>query len=258
MGRNWLRVLRANPRFEVVAVVDPVAPEATDKKWPTCVATPTDRHQSAIVTVMNGAHALIEKPLAPTFGQCVSLIRAANECGGHLAVGHVERFNPAVVALQETILPGDIGAPVHVDATRIGPRPASVAPGNNVSIDLAVHDVDLAALLLGPLRALGCSHSSDDCVRYFESLGGARAAVHASWLSETKERSIHVIGTDGTLHADLIAQTLQVGGYPEPMRLARAEPLALEAEAFADLIETGNYGRLATGLEAATAVALVT
>ncbi len=263
MGRHWLRVIRANPRFELVSVVDPVAPEATERIGPTyefdaaIVATPTmsRAHDANLVL---GSHVLVEKPLASTVAECCAIVRAAEDSGNRLAVGHVERFNPAFVALQREILDGRIGAVVQVETARIGPRPAIVAPGNNAVLDLAVHDVDLLALLLGPLRLVSSTRDVDEGHLAFSALNGACGTVEVGWRSVVKARSINVIGTSGALHASLIDQTLRDVGRSEDIPVVRAEPLALQLDAFADLIETGNHGRLATGIEAMAAVELVT
>src|SRR6185295_8566276 len=72
--------------------------------------------------------------------------------GVRLAVGHVERFNPAIRKLREVIRGGWLGEPIHFSFTRIGGYPETIPEGNNVLLDLAVHDVDVLRSLVGPVK----------------------------------------------------------------------------------------------------------
>src|SRR5687767_9247493 len=130
MGKNHLRVLRDTPGFELVAVVDAHAPPPSDlgniqffrsvKELAALdfeaavIATPTATHY-AIATefIAMGKHLLVEKPIASTYEEARKVIAAAQAKKLTLAVGHVERFNPAVRKLREVIREGWLGTPIH-------------------------------------------------------------------------------------------------------------------------------------------------
>ncbi len=281
MGRNWLRVIQASPRFELVGTVDPDRTRTVDgvMAWPNVcqidvwprvdawiVVTPTEMHrETATAALSHGKPTLVEKPLASTVGDCRRITRAARDHCAAIAVGHVERFNPAIVALSDVIDSGAIGSPIHYSVTRVGGYPSAVTPGNNVTLDLAVHDLDILAQLMGPLgvKASVC-HASvradvcDTAEILLEAVGGASATVHVNWITPCKVRTMRVTGTAGVAFVDLIAQTVEVasGSQRESVVVKRAEPLALQLDAFADYIESGVIGNLASGEEATRAVVL--
>jgi UDP-N-acetylglucosamine 3-dehydrogenase len=294
MGKNHLRVLAETPGFEVAAIVDPRA-EAPDLQVPllrttrelraidfdaAVIASPTETHQDlALELIAMGKHVLVEKPLASTFAGGKALLLAARAKGVLLAVGHLERFNPAVRKLREVLREGLLGTPIHFADTLI--------TGNNVLLDLAVHDIDVLRSLLGPLRL---EHSIchvtwkegvfDTAEIFLGSGSGATAAVHVNWTTPTKIRSIRVTGTRGVCFVDYILQTceLQGGSLLKPLEpdsasfdaieeayratdrivfgVQRVEPLRAQAEQFLALLGGGSAGELCTGRDALAAVLL--
>lgn len=272
MGRRHVRCLLLNPRFNVIATVDPLAPEASHGALTTraydaaIIATPTPTHFDVARSLLRpGLALLVEKPLAGAHAAAVDLAKAAQAQGTKLAVGHVERFNPAVQALATLLQEGRIGTPIHVSCTRVGGYPAAVTPGNNVSLDLAVHDLDILSTLLGPLKVVASvCHSTvrpdvcDTAEILVRAESGASASCHVNWTSPCKVRQMRVTGTGGVCFVDLIAQTVEVvvGEERTAIEVPRAEPLALELDAFANLIEGRDSGPLCTGEEAAVAVRL--
>ena len=91
---------------------------------------------------------LVEKPIAATSSQGEELAQAAEALGLILAVGHIERFNPAVRRLYELIQEGALGRITSCIARRVGVMPPRVRDADIV-IDLAVHDIDVFDYLLG-------------------------------------------------------------------------------------------------------------
>ncbi len=281
MGRNWLRVIQSNRRFELVGTVDVDRSRVVDgvMTWQRAldvdihpevdawiVATPTGTHCEAMSAVLVGSKpTLVEKPLASTVTECRSIIRKAARERSPLVVGHVERFNPAVVALGNVIASGRIGTPIHYSVTRVGGYPSAVTPGSAVTLDLAVHDLDILSRLMGPLgvKASVCHASvrSDVCDTaeiLLEAVDGASATVHVNWITPVKVRTMRVTGTHGVAFVDLIAQAVEIASSAGrvAVEVKRAEPLALQLDAFADYIETGVIGNLASGEEATRAVVL--
>lgn len=304
MGKAQLRVMRDTPGLEIVGVVDPKvigaeAPELgalpryekiSDVDPSTfdavVIATPTALHfEAARESIALGKHLLVEKPITSTFAQARELLAAAAEKNVRLAVGHVERFNPAVRKLREIIREGWLGTPIHYSFTRVGGYPDTLISGNNVMLDLAVHDLDILRQLAGPLRlAHSMCHAIwkegvvDTAEIFLATQTGPSASMHVNWVTPTKIRSIRVTGTRGVCFVDYVLQTCELmGGHlvkaVEPTSTSfasfqdlyratdriqfgviKVEPLRAQAEEFHRYLTTGDVGELATGADAAAAV----
>ncbi len=250
MGKNHLRVVQESPAFRLRAIVDPVLAKNTDQVngvpvvatldgvpndqyRAAVVATPTETHHAmALALIARGKHMLIEKPLASTVAQCAEIRDAAQRANVRIAVGHVERFNPVVRKVAEVIKSGWAGTPIHYTFTRVGGYPDSVKDGNNVLIDLAVHDLDILQMLAGPVSLLASvCHDTlqkgiyDTAEMLLKSSDTASASVHVNWITPTKIRSLRITGSKGVVFADLIQQTCTIYGGsllrrgPEPQGL---------------------------------------
>jgi UDP-N-acetylglucosamine 3-dehydrogenase len=234
-----------------------------------------------------GKHLLIEKPIASTFQQGRAILQAAHAKGVRLAVGHVERFNPAVRKLREIIKEGFLGTPIHFSFTRVGGYPETVLAGNNVMLDLAVHDIDVLRSIVGPVKL---EHSMchvtwregvfDTAEIFLAASNGPSATVHVNWVTPTKIRSIRVTGTRGVCFVDYILQTCELYGgsllksiepssssYDAIQELYRStdkiqfgvqkeEPLRAQAKQFYRFLTEGDAGELCTGRDALAAVLL--
>lgn len=304
MGRNHLRVLRETPGFELVGVVDGKASPPADLgavpflrsigelaklAFDTAVvATPTATHHDvALELIAMGKHLLIEKPIASTYAEGREVLAAAHAKKVKLAVGHVERFNPAVRKLREIIKEGFLGTPIHFSFTRVGGYPDTVLSGNNVMLDLAVHDIDVLRSLVGAVKL---EHSMChvtwregvfDTAEILLAAGtGASATVHVNWITPTKIRSIRVTGTRGVCFVDYMLQTCELFGgsllkHDEPSSssfenlqelyrttdriqfgVRKEEPLRAQAEQFRRFLNDGEVGELCTGSDALAAVLL--
>lgn len=304
MGRNHLRVLRETPGFDLVAVVDAKASPPADLGSiqflrevkdlakvdfeAAVIATPTATHHDvALELIAMGKHLLVEKPVASTYAQGRRLIEAAQEKGVKLAVGHVERFNPAVRKLREVIREGWLGTPIHFAFTRVGGYPDTVLAGNNVLLDLAVHDIDVLRSLVGNVKL---EHSTchvtfregvfDTAEILLGAASGASASVHVNWITPTKIRSVRVTGTRGVCFVDYILQTCELMGGSllkniEPVTASfdvlqelyrstdrvqfgvqKVEPLRAQAGQFYSFLHGAEAGELCTGYDALAAVLL--
>lgn len=304
MGRNHLRILRDTPGLELVAAVDANAAPPPElgglelrrslddlEEVPfdaAVIATPTATHgEVALRLIEMGKHLLIEKPIASSFEQSRLVLAAAEKKGVRVAVGHVERFNPAVRKLREVIREGWLGTPIHLAFTRVGGYPETVLSGNNVLLDLAVHDIDVFRSLVGEVKVEhAMSHATfhegvfDTAEIFLASAMGPSASVHVNWITPTKIRSIRVTGTRGVCFVDYILQSCELMGgsllkkiEPETpsfellQELYRAtdriqfgvqklEPLRVQAMAFRQFLETGEAGELCLGRDASAAVLL--
>ncbi len=171
------------------------------------VAVPTMSHEAVSREAVGaGVHVFVEKPLAPDLGAADRLIAAAGKRGVVLQVGHVERFNPALVAARPYL-----DRPLFVESHRLAPftpRSLDVA----VVLDLMIHDVDLLCSLVGrPVTELAAAgvpvltrHVDIANARLgFE--GGAVANLTASRVSVTRVRKLRVWQRSGYLSLDLAA-----------------------------------------------------
>ena len=236
MGRHHVRVLQDIDRAELVAIADPDPRSLTaalrgrdlrgyadykemlDREHLdlVVVAVPTSMHQAVATTAMErGAHVLIEKPIAATVDEASELIEAAARTHRWLAVGHLERFNPAIVALKHRLDEGDLGRVFRLHARRMGPFPARIRDVG-VVIDLATHDIDISRYLLGsePVRifaetARRIHTDHEDMVSAllrFED--NAVVQLDVNWLTPTKIRELTLTGERGMFHANYLTQEL--------------------------------------------------
>ncbi len=260
MGRNHLRVLRENPRFEVVGIVDvdaEVRHLAEGLKIPWRRQIPSDGYQAAIIAtrayqhflandVPGGIPTLVEKPLAETADTARALIRPK------LVVGHIERFNPAVRALRALLEAKGLGPVLSASTERVGSPPATEA---DIVTDLAVHDIDICRWLFGPLRVEASMCEEKRANMELLSATSVNIEIAVDWTSPHKARSLTVTGLLGTATVDYMAQSLTVLGVAQ--KIERVEPLLAELNAFGDFVETGKRApELCSAEDGAAAVQL--
>ena len=302
MGKNHFRILREAAGFELVAAIDAAEKppfdlggvryakslsELDDASYDCAVvATPTvSHHQLALDLIARGKNLLVEKPIASSFALGQEVLLAAQKKGVRLAVGHVERFNPAVRKLREVLKAGMLGTPIHFAFTRVGGYPETILAGNNVILDLAVHDIDVLRSLVGPVRLEhAMSHVTwkpgvfDTAEMFLASQTGASATVHVNWVTPTKIRSLRVTGTRGVCNLDYMLQTCELLGgsllanrEPEELGFEKlqeiyrttdriqfgiqnVEPLKVQIGQVATFFDGGSPGELCTGADALAAV----
>jgi UDP-N-acetylglucosamine 3-dehydrogenase len=181
------------------------------------VCVPTSMHFSVAKDVIGrGVNVLIEKPISGTLEEAEQLIAMAGRAGVKLAVGHVERFNPAVQKLKEMIDQGKLGNITSMLARRVGLFPPQIKDAN-VIIDLAVHDIDIFSYLLGrsPEKAsasLGRALSGDreDYADIFMNYGETNGLIEVNWITPVKIRVLNVTGTKGYAELNYVTQELVI------------------------------------------------
>jgi UDP-N-acetylglucosamine 3-dehydrogenase len=281
MGRNHARVYNEMPEAELAAVADLDLELAqnvvrlhggcayTDYRvmleevQPTVVsvAVPTQTHcQITLDALEAGCHVLVEKPIAATLEEGRCMIERAAELGRVLAVGHIERYNPAVIELKRRLDEGELGLIFQIHARRLGPFPARVRDVG-VIVDLAPHDLDIMRHITGKEVRRLYAETEQEIHTAHEDLfsglirfeGGVVGVLNINWLTPTKVREITVTGQRGMFLANLLTQDLYfyeneeagdldwshlsllrgVGeGQMVRLRLHRREPLRAELEAF--------------------------
>ncbi len=117
------------------------------------IAVPTELHRDvALQALERGIHVLIEKPIAATSAEGGEIVRKAQEKGLTIAVGHTERFNPAVLELKRRLDAGELGQVFQMRARRLTPSPGRILDVG-VVLDIATHDLDIVRYLsAAPVR----------------------------------------------------------------------------------------------------------
>ncbi len=280
MGRHHARVLRELDGVELVAIADPGGdPHGVAGSLPilpdlesliavgvdiAVVAVPTRFHEDAALQLAAaGVHTLVEKPIADTLEAGQRMVDAFESAGLVGAVGHIERFNPALQEMRRRIAAGDLGEIYQVITRRQGPFPARIADVG-VAKDLASHDIDLTAWVVQSdyrtvfaQTALKSGREHEDMIIASGRLANGVIVNHiVNWLSPMKERITVATGEAGALVADTATGDLTFyanGTIPlewesvtafrgvsegDVVRYAfpKREPLRVEHEAFRDAV----------------------
>lgn len=218
------------------------------------IALPTPLHyQIGKECLEAGIHCLIEKPLCEKVEEAEELIQIAQEKNVILQVGHIERFNPAVLAAQEYVK-----NPKFIEVNRLGPYDPRVSH-IGVVLDLMIHDLDIVLYLVNSevknLEAFGATVISDHedivkCRLRFEN--GCIVDLSASRVSLEHYRKIRIFQQDAYLSIDYGKKDLKIYRRKAPVirsfsdieilqpRLLKEEPLKLELEHFLHCIESGK------------------
>jgi UDP-N-acetylglucosamine 3-dehydrogenase len=247
------------------------------------VATPTSNHlETASALLVAGKHVLVEKPIAPTLEEADQLIALAEQRSLVLAVGHVERFNPAVRELKNRIDEGAIGDVLSLNARRVGVMPPQIKDAN-VIVDLAVHDVDVFRYLLGAgypeelyvNAGRAIAEYQFDFADVFLRLGGVACFLQVNWITPVKIRTLSVTGTKAYAEVEYVTRRLDIYSAlaihevetfadleeyseqpPERIELAHLEPLAVELTEFLRAVR-GEPGEIVSGEEARASMEVV-
>ena len=214
------------------------------------VAVPTSLHKDvALEFIKEGASVLVEKPIADTIENAETIITAAEEMGVTLMVGHVERFNPAVLRLKELISQGELGKLVTISAKRVGPMAKRIRDVG-IIIDLGVHDIDVISYLFGEpvknvyARAGNVLHPAgvEDHALITLGFDEGTGIVETNWLTPHKTRTLIVVGTGGIAYLDYIEQSLKLynSDWVKEAKIQRREPLRNEIEHFIECVEEGK------------------
>jgi predicted dehydrogenase len=273
LGRFHAQKYAALPAAELVAVVDASAEnrakaaaetgcravadyrDVLDAVDAVSIATPTPLHYPiAKECLERGIHVLVEKPITTTLDEARSLVETAARKGRVLQVGHLERFNAAILALA-----GTLRTPRFVESHRLAPfkeRGTDV----NVVLDLMIHDIDLIQSLVGApivsIDAVGSSVFSaglDIANARIRYANGCVANTTASRVSMKMERKLRLFQDDAYISIDLQQKILTIVRKPpagsdlakgqvliEERTYDQGDALLFEIEAFLQSIITGS------------------
>lgn len=179
------------------------------------ITVPTALHKEvALFCISHGVNILVEKPLAPSVKEAKLIAQTAQKKEIVLTVGHVERFNPAVLKLKDLIKEGLLGKIVSIVIKRVGLFPPRVKDINVVT-DLAVHDLDIVCTLLDKfpksIFATGGKGINDDRIDYadiFLDFDSTSCYLQVNWMTPIKIRTLSVTGTLGYAELDYVTQEL--------------------------------------------------
>ncbi|MFD2263859.1 Gfo/Idh/MocA family oxidoreductase [Lacibacterium aquatile] len=204
-----------------------------------------------------GIPCLIEKPLAVTREECVLLIEAADKAGVPVAVGHVERFNPAIRKAAELLKDQTI---LMMEARRLNPGSARILD-TDVIIDLMVHDLDVIQFLAvadpTALSAHGIARNKPGVADHASALldfdGKVMATVTASRMTQTRIRELLIQTASGLLAVNYLTQEVRasralIDGSDangsdlalEPVMVVQGQSLATELAVFCAAIRKGR------------------
>lgn len=280
MGVNHLRVLRdfETDQLELVGLAEELEPvlqraasrfhvtgytdyrQMIEKTHPDLVAVvvPTHLHfEVAAYALERGIHILLEKPMASTLNEAYTLITLAREHRVKLAVGHIERFNPAIIGLKRRLVNGELGKIFHLHARRLGPFPPRIRDVG-VTLDLATHDIDVMRYLADAeiehvyAETQRRIHSTreDLVLGIMRFTNDAVGVLDVNWLTPTKIRELSVTGEKGMFLVNYLTQDMyfyendystttwdalrSLTGVSEGtmtrLKVQKAEPLRLEYE----------------------------
>lgn len=209
------------------------------------IAVPTTLHrQIATDFIRQGVHCLLEKPIASNLEEAEEIIREAERKQVKLMVGHIERFNPAVLKLKQLIDRGDLGKLMIISTRRVGPFVSRVRDVG-IIIDSATHDIDIARYLTGKepagvfSRAGRFQHEKEDHAIVILNFGDTTACIEVNWFTPHKVRSLVATGSKGIAYLDYIEQELTIHNSQnaKTIKIEKAEPLKLELEHFLECVK---------------------
>ncbi len=286
MGRNHLRVISNHPDTVLAAVADPTEAAlsaAVDQTGArgfadplamiaqadldgVIVAAPTTHHTAlALAAIERGLPVLVEKPLAATVDDAIAIVTAARKRGVAVQVGHVERYNPAVLEMGRLLRAGWLSTIYAITSRRAGPFPARIRDVG-VTVDLGTHDVDMLSWIAGerPVRVYAETaqriHATHEDLTFglMHFPSGATGFLDVDWLTPAKRRNLTAVGEEGMFELDYLTQKLTftrsdverpelISGYATTFAgdvaeipVVSVEPLRAQLDEFVRVLRTGD------------------
>ncbi len=201
-----------------------------------CISSPTSTHYEVTKAMLeNDIHVLLEKPIATTMDEARELVELGEQRGLVFQIGHLERFNPAVLAMADLV-----AEPQFIESQRIAPyKPRALDV--SVVLDLMIHDIDLIHSFvrseMDSVDAVGrqvFSNSIDVANARIRFKNGCVANVTSSRISMKTERALRVFQSDSYVSADL--QSKSVTSYVKKGEgpVETPEDVRIDAQSFGD------------------------
>ena len=297
MGKNHVRVCSEINKIELVGISD--IDKASAKKIANrfdisaflnykdllkkvdavIVSTPTVLHYSMVLDALNaGKHVLVEKPICDDVKKAEDLVKKANKEKLVLAVGHIERHNPAVKFVQKSINNKQFGEIITLGSKRVSNFPGRIRD-TGVIFDLGIHDIDVMRFLAGNItsvyartgkftKTINFEDHANIVLNFENKICGV---VEVNWLTPMKVRKLFLTCSKNFVEVDYTSQTVTISSssfktldemnlYRTPLdyninqvALEKKEPLRNEIEDFISAIEKGNQP-LASGRDGVMAL----
>ncbi len=224
-------------RFSVPASSD--LDDLISKSDAVVVAVPTVYHYETAKRALNaGRHVLVEKPMTETVAQARELVDLARSKNLILQVGHVERFNAAVLELGKIV-----DKPILIEARRLAPFTGRIADVG-VVLDLMIHDLDIVLNLVGggdirKVSATGTrafSNHEDAAVALLHFQSGAVASITASRATQSKVRTLTISQEKAYIVLDFATQDIDIHRQASSAYLMTREELKYRQESFVEKI----------------------
>ena len=244
MGRHHARVYHENKNVNLVAIVD-IDKEKREhysniyncKNYKSSrelirheyidavsIAVPTNKHYEVASTCIDAKiDCLVEKPIAHTISEAKKIYNLAKKNKVKLTIGHIERYNPAIVNLKKIIYQGQLGDIITISSRRLGLPPLN-KKDIGVILDIGIHDIDIICDLrseeLEKIYTLKGNKHTKKNLDYAQMLlsfkKGVSASIEANWLIPTKIRQLTVTGTRGYAEIDYLTQRLRIFKINKP------------------------------------------
>ncbi len=209
-----------------------------------CVVPTVKHYEVGKMVLEHGKHLFLEKPMAKTVGEAKKLIELARNKGVKLQIGHIERFNPALLAVRD-----QIHEPHFIESHRLSQYSAR-STDVDVVLDLMIHDIDLTLFFMGkePVRVDGAgvpvlTERIDVANARLEFDRGEIANLTASRAYIGKKRKIRIFQPDAYISINLVAMDIEIYKkidstilpfFPDVNK--NLEPLKLELQSFIDAV----------------------
>ncbi|CEG13382.1 Similar to 1-carboxy-3-chloro-3,4-dihydroxycyclohexa-1, 5-diene dehydrogenase [groundwater metagenome] len=279
MGKNHIRIYSEMNNVELIGVVDlndkigkEIAnkfntnyfsdyKEVVDKVNAVSIVVPTKFHYGIAKEFLNsGVDVLIEKPITINLNEADEIIGLADKNKLILQVGHVERFNPAIIELSKYIKPDEI---ISIDASRIGPFGARITD-SGVVLDLMIHDIDIILSLMkdeiASINAYGRNikgNYADYAAASIKFKNGIIANLTASRITQRRQRTLKITETEKYMKVDYMNKILEIyrqsqakyvtndndvkfiySDVVERPYISQEEPLKLELQSFVECVKS--------------------
>ena len=271
MGQKHVKTVKECRYTNLIATVDPQqeadyisVKNMLEIQKPDCaiISSPTTKHLDSVLPFLEeNIHVLVEKPVVSSHKEIVEIKNKAKNSKSHIAVGHIERFNPSIQSLKN-----DLEGQTIIDfySKRVSPMPKKINDVG-VSLDLAVHDIDLVTFLTEKRFTKCISNKNylnnevvEDNVTIF--LNGENRikqrgsyVINASWSYPFRERKAKILTDKFFYDVDMINMTVSKmegskygsGYFVSNLFINKVDPLQNQLLSFLKYIETGEKGHIA-------------
>ena len=297
MGKNHVRVCSEKDNIKIIGISDinksiakTVAKKFGIKPFfdykemlkeidAAIIATPTITHYKITMDLLNyGKHVLVEKPICDNTKQAFDLVKKGEKNNLVLAVGHIERYNPATKFVKDSVTEGKFGEIITLTSKRVSNFPGRIKDVG-VMMDLGIHDIDIMHFLAGKIESVYAKagrfnknieyEDYANIVLNFEN--NVCGIIEVNWLTPIKIRKMFLTCSENFVEIDYIDQSVTISSsffkkidemnlYHVPIQynvnhvaLEKKEPLKNEIDDFIYAIEK-NKKPLASGEDGLTAL----